>query len=301
MSFDVHTIDLNFLGQKHGIAAFLVETSEGPILVETGPHSTLPILQAALQSYGYALEDITKVFLTHIHLDHAGAAWCFADTGATIYVHPKGYKHLHDPKRLLSSAQRIYGEMMDTLWGTLRPIPSDQLVATNHLESISLGDQYMISHHTPGHAIHHISWQLGSVLFTGDVAGVCIDGGPVIPPCPPPDIHREDWLSSIDLIASLSEVNTYFLTHFGQVSASSDHLDRLKNSLESYMSFVKPHAYAGRSAEEILPAFTTFVKEHLIDQGLDPATAQAYEAANPSSMSIYGLMRYWQKRIDEGA
>ena len=95
----IHLIDLHFQGQTEAIAAFLVETTAGPVLVETGPHSTFPYLEKGIHQLGYTIEDIKHVFLSHIHLDHAGAAWLFAEKGATIYVHPRGYPHLHDPSK----------------------------------------------------------------------------------------------------------------------------------------------------------------------------------------------------------
>ena len=104
----IHILDLKFLDNDLTIAAFLVETSEGPILIETGPHSTFQQLSSEIQRVGFQVEDVKHVFLTHIHLDHAGAAWAFAEMGATIYVHPFGYKHLQNPVKLMESAKRIY-------------------------------------------------------------------------------------------------------------------------------------------------------------------------------------------------
>ena len=296
--YKIHTIDLNFKGAPNGIAAFVVETGQSPILVETGPHSTLPTLTKALQDLGYRQEDIRHVFISHIHLDHAGAAWCFGESGANIYLHPRGYKHMHDPSRLLASAKMIYKEEMDALWGTLKPISSEQLVVAEHLESIEVEGLNFIAHHTPGHAQHHIAWQLDSNVFTGDVAGVCINNGPVIPPCPPPDINREDWLASIDHLLSLKDIERYYLTHFGPVSDTVEHMHKLKAALSAYVSFAEPRYKAGKSVDEALPEFRSFVTNFLVEHGLSQEDAAAYEAANPSDMSLTGLMRYWKKRSE---
>ena len=294
----ITTIDLNFSGLPNGIASFLIEHNSGPILVETGPHSTLPTLEAALLEYGHKLSDIKHVFISHIHLDHAGAAWCFAELGAKIYLHPRGFRHMHDPSRLLSSAQRIYGDDMDRLWGTLKPIDEKQLQIVDHLEEVNIDGLTFKAHHTPGHAQHHIAWQLGKNLFTGDVAGVCVHNGPVIPPCPPPDIDKEAWLDSINWISTLSDIDTYYLTHFGSVTDVASHMEKLKQALEDYTSFAKPYAEAKKSAEEILPDFRKFVQEYLMSHGLDTEDAMAYEAANPSDMSATGLLRYWTKKLE---
>ena len=292
----IHTIDLGFLGKKSGIAAFLVELEQGPILVETGPHSTLPRLEKGINDAGFQLDDIKHVLITHIHLDHAGAAWCFAEKGATIYLHPKGYRHMHDPGKLLASAKMIYKEKMDMLWGSLKPINESQLIIVEHLESVNIGSSTFIAHHTPGHAQHHIAWQMDDVVFTGDVAGVSINNGPVIPPCPPPDINRELWLSSIDHLLTLTDVKQYYLTHFGLIENIEKHMAKLRSAIEAYTDFMKPFAEADKSPAETLPEFRTFVKSYLMDNGLNQKDADAYEAANPLDMSAAGLLRYWKKK-----
>ena len=113
----VYTLDLKFLGYPQSIAAYLVETSDGPILIETGPHSTYEVLKSEVNRCGYNIDEINHVFLSHIHLDHAGAAWAVASQGAKVYLHPFGRAHLLNPEKLMESAKRIYQEDMDRLWG----------------------------------------------------------------------------------------------------------------------------------------------------------------------------------------
>lgn len=291
--YSVHTIDLEFLGYSSGIAAFVVETSQGVLLVETGPHSTYPVLKRGIEEAGFQIDDISHVLLTHIHLDHAGAAWCLAELGATIYLHPMGYRHMHQPERLLASAKMIYQDQMDRLWGTLQPISAHQLVQVEHNARLDLLGLNITALHTPGHAKHHIAWHINDVIFTGDVAGVCINDGPVIPPCPPPDIDIEAWMSSIQLLRSRDEVLGYYLTHFGFVEDIHEHLRQLEKSINAYAQFIKPYAEANKTTQEVVPDFQHFVKDYLIAHGLKEADAAAYEAANPSYMSVAGLLRYW--------
>lgn len=291
----IHTIDLHFQELTGNIAAFLVETSAGPALVETGPHSTLPSLIAGIQKAGYQAEDIQHVFLSHIHLDHAGAAWWFAQQGAQIHVHPRGSKHLASPERLMDSARRIYQDEMDTLWGQMNPIPADQITEVAHEAAFTIGDQIFKAWHTPGHAVHHIAWQLGENLFTGDVAGVAIAGGIVVPPCPPPDINIEDWHASTQLLRSLT-VQRFYLTHFGPVEDLGPHLDQLDERLDRWANWMKPHFEAGNAVAEITPAFQQMVEQELIEGGIDAKGLAQYEAANPSWMSVAGLLRYWKKK-----
>jgi len=293
-----HIIDTQFLGLEQTIAAFLIESSVGPILIETGPYSTFGRLEQIVQQKGYAMSDIQHVFLTHIHLDHAGAAWAFAEQGANIYVHPFGCKHLADPSKLMGSAKRIYKEHMDCLWGRMEAIPEAQLKATAHTEKIVLGDLTIQAWHTPGHAVHHIAWQIGDTLFAGDVAGVKIGEGMVVPPCPPPDINVEDWQASIALMKTLN-LERIYLTHFGEITDVVTHLDLLEKTLLEWAAWIKPKWEQGIDKKLVVPDFQSFVQQQLLDFGVPKSGLPYYEAANPSWMSVSGLMRYWRKKEEK--
>lgn len=295
----IHTIDLHFQGQANSIAAFLVESEHGYILVETGPHSTFDHLCQQLWFLGADPADIEHVLVTHIHLDHAGAAWAFAEMGARVYLHPLGYRHMHDPSKLLASAKMIYKDMMDQLWGTLKPISEENLQIVEDGESIRIDDLEFTAHHTPGHAKHHIAWQLDDAVFTGDVAGIRIHGGPIIPPCPPPDIHIEDWNNSITKLLKLSGVKTYYLTHFGPAGKVQDHMTKLRQALRTYSDFVYPYYKSGTSVDELAPDFAEFATNYLVSNGMKADDAKQYELANPSYMSVAGLLRYWKKREEK--
>lgn len=290
-----HTIDLHFQGLSDNIAAFLIETSAGPVLIETGPHSTLEQLKEGIAAKGYQAQDIQHVFLSHIHLDHAGAAWWFAQNGAKIYVHPRGIKHLAAPQRLMESAKRIYQDKMDELWGQMNPIAESQLVSVADQEQFTIGDQVFQAWHTPGHAVHHIAWQKGEEVFTGDVGGVAIRGGLVVPPCPPPDINVEDWHNSTQVLRQL-DVKTMYLTHYGALPFSHEHFDQLDKRLSKWANWMKPHFEAQNSVADITPLFQKMVADELKASGIDEMGQAQYEAANPSWMSVAGLMRYWKKK-----
>lgn len=295
----IHTIDLHFLDTEHTIASYLVDTGNGLALVESGPHSTFERLREGIAAYGANLSDIQYVLLSHIHLDHAGSAWALAEAGATIYVHPFGIPHLLDPSKLMRSAKRIYQEKMDELWGSMRCIEQDKLRPVEHGEKIKTGKIDWTAWHTPGHAVHHIAWQLDKVIFTGDVAGVRIDGGIVVPPCPPPDINIEDWQESIQLLRA-QRPELLYLTHFGAVSEVHEHLDELEERLLNWANWMRPHYLAGDAVESITPAFQRFVKEELENEGIKGKQFQKYEHANPAWMSVAGLLRYWRKKEEKG-
>lgn len=293
----VHILDLGFQNTPQSIAAFLIETSVGPVLIETGPHSTLPALEAGLAQKGYQLKDIQHVFLTHIHFDHAGAAWVFAEHGANVYLHPFGEKHMADPTRLYNSAKMIYKDMMEVLWGQLKPIPKSLLHTAAHGEKFLIGDTEIVAWHTPGHAVHHIAWQVGTHLIAGDVAGVKIGPGMVVIPCPPPDINIEHWKNSIDIIARL-DLEAVYLVHFGKVTDLASHFKDLRYILQDWADWMRPHYEAGTDPNVITPQFVAYVRQQLIDYGTPEEYLDAYEIANPSYMSVRGLLRYWRKKLE---
>ena len=295
----IHTFDLHFLDIPQAIAAYLIETSDGPVLIESGPYSTYQRLWQEVEHVGYTLDDIRHVLLTHIHFDHAGAAWALAEQGATIYVHPLGAPHLANPEKLWNSAKRIYQDDMDRLWGEMRPIPAAQLRELAHQEVVTIGDTTITAYHTPGHAVHHVAYQVGDAVLTGDVGGVRISSNMVEPPCPPPDINIEDWQQSIQLLRDLNSQSLY-LTHFGMVDDVELHLDTLDQQLINWADWVWEKMETGRSAEEITPDFSAYVKNQLQAHGASDELIRQYEAANPSWMSVAGLMRYWGKKNKSG-
>lgn len=296
----IHTLDLHFLEFDRAIASFLVETSEGPVLIESGPYSTFPTLVERIKKTGYSPKDIRHVLLTHIHFDHAGAAWALAQQGAQIYVHPFGARHLSAPEKLWDSARRIYQDDMERLWGQMQPIPNEQITPVDHEQPIVVGDTTFRAWHTPGHAVHHVAWQLDDVIFTGDVAGVRIhaDDQIVEPPCPPPDINIEDWLDSIKKIRQLKPKALY-LTHFSRVEDIDWHLDELERRLIDWGNWIKEKMELGHGPEETVPGFKAFVADQLRKEGVDEPAIRQYEAANPSWMSVAGLMRYWKKKKEK--
>lgn len=289
----INIIDLHFLNTEEAIASFLIETSDGPFLIETGPSSTFDQLEKGIKSYGYEIADIKHVLLTHIHFDHAGAAWKFASEGAKIYVHPVGVPHLKNPSKLWHSAAQIYGDQMEYLWGNMEAISINQLEAVPHCSILKIGDIEIKALHTPGHASHHIAWLIGQEIFTGDVAGVKISKGPAVPPCPPPDINLEDWKNSIQLIKN-EKPKSLYLTHFGKIVDIEEHLDDLEKTLDSWSNWIKPYFEKNTDQKEVIPIFMEFTQQQLKNKGCDNDLIQVYEYANPSWMSVAGLYRYWK-------
>jgi glyoxylase-like metal-dependent hydrolase (beta-lactamase superfamily II) len=144
--------------------------------------------------------------------------------------------------------------------------------------------------------VHHIVWQLDDDLFVGDVAGCKINGGIVVPPCPPPDIDIEAWIESLNLIKKLG-VKRLHLTHFGVITTVSKHLNQLEKRLIRWSNWIKPHYERGATNAEVTPQYQAFVNKELTRFGIVGKQLAQYESANPAWMSVAGLMRYWHKKL----
>ncbi len=289
------TLDLNFQGRPRAIASYLIPHSNGAILIESGPGSTLLSLQAGLSKEGFSARDVTHVLLTHIHLDHAGAAGWFARQGAEIVVHPVGAPHLLNPEKLIASATRIYGDHMDSLWGEFLAVPENKLRVANDAEEIAIGDLRLLPINTPGHAEHHYSYQLDDLIFTGDVGGVRIPGYQYLRvPMPPPELHIERWRESVAKLRARKPARLA-PTHFGIFDDVAWHLNEIEKGLDSAARWLEEVMPAAPSPEELRVKFSQMVMDDARSYGLTEETARAFELANPLGMSADGLLRYWKK------
>jgi glyoxylase-like metal-dependent hydrolase (beta-lactamase superfamily II) len=271
-------IDLHFAGRERAIGVYLVETDDGLALFDCGPTSALPALHEGLAAHGLELTDVRHLLLSHIHLDHAGAAGPLvrAHPGLTVWVSDVGAPHLVDPSRLERSARRLYGDLFDTLWGELAPIPEENVRVAG---SDVLGWECFP---TRGHASHHISYFRDGTLLAGDAAGVRLPGSPyVMPVAPPPDIDVEEWHETVAAIRARTP-NRLALIHFGLHEDVSPHLDRLEAELDRWAARVRD----GLSQEE-------FVEAALTDAGVE---GEDYDRVAPFWQSWHVLKRYWETR-----
>lgn len=287
----VEVIDLHFQDIIKAIASFVVFAPEGPVLIECGPASTVPELEHGLKRRGVSVDDIKHVLVTHIHLDHAGAAGWWAQKGAKIYVHEQGAPHLVDPSKLLASASRIYGDMMDKLWGETLPVPQDLIVPVAGDGTLSIAGMEVQTLDTPGHARHHLAFGIGDLLFTGDVAGVRLPDQEFISlPAPPPEFDREAWQKSLDKMRK-HRWERFYLTHFGLVEDPARHLQRFDHLLDEATEFVGRRVNKPR--DEVVNEYYEWNERR---GELSREIFERYEKANPLFMSVDGILRYWKKR-----
>jgi glyoxylase-like metal-dependent hydrolase (beta-lactamase superfamily II) len=288
-------LDLRFQGKMQAIAAYLIRHSSGAVLVECGPGSCLAGLQAALAEQGYSPRDITHVLLTHIHLDHAGAAGWWSRQGAEIIVHPVGAPHMLNPEKLLASAARIYGDRMESLWGEFLPVIENRLRVVQDSEEIVIGDLRFVALDTPGHAQHHFVYLFEGICFSGDIGGVRIPGYPYLRvPMPPPELHLERWHQSIEKLRR--EQFSYIApTHFGMYDDPEWQLHEVEKGLDSARVWLEQTMPGNPPVETLRQSFTEWMTQEAVEMGLSDDVLKSYELANPLGMSADGLQRYWKK------
>jgi len=290
-----HVIDTVQLGRPGVIAVIAVETRDGVVLFDTGPESTFQNVVTGLEKVGIHGRDIRHVFLSHIHFDHAGAAFRFAKFGATVHVHPRGAPHLIDPTRLRESAARIFGDNMKRLWGEISAVPEANLRILHDNDTVRLGKLEIRAIETPGHASHHHVYHWDDVLFGGDVAGVRIRGGPPIPPFVPPELHIESWLTSLEKIAAVNP-KTLYLPHFGKVTdLIPQHLEAVADRVRTWSGWFRQKIEGGASEDDLRDQFAAYEHEDLAHGGATQLEIDDYEVADPSYMAVPAAVRYWRK------
>jgi glyoxylase-like metal-dependent hydrolase (beta-lactamase superfamily II) len=292
----IHTIDLHFQGQPQLIAAYLVECGKGELaLIETGPGSTLPALLDGIRSLGFEPDTVKHVFVTHIHLDHSGAAGWWAQQGATVFAHPKATPHLVDPSKLIDSAKRIYADRMDTLWGDILPAPADRVVTLTDGQAVKIGTTSVTAIDTPGHARHHHAYASEGVCFTGDVAGM------KLPQCAylsvtaaPPQFDPVAYADSLQRLHAAG-FSSLQLTHFGEVTDVSSHLSHYAMRVEQAYECIQNLLAAGLRGDPLRAAYAE--AEHAIARktGVSEPDWRRYETANSTSMGADGIALFCEK------
>ncbi len=278
----MRAIDVRHLGRERVICCWQV----GDVLIDPGPESSLGALLEALGD-----ERPRALLLTHVHLDHAGGAGALARRwpDLEVFVHERGVAHLADPTKLIASAQRLYGEDMDRLWGEIVPVPEERLRPLSGGETLA-GDFGVA--YTPGHASHHVSYlhRQSGRAFVGDVAGVRIMPHELtLPPTPPPDIDLEAWNESLSQIAEW-QPTSLGITHFGVIERPFEQLATMRDRLVAWSTLAR---------ELDASEFEEHIRAEVAQGASDPDTAAAYEQAVPLEHQWLGLDRYWSRR-DEG-
>jgi len=282
-------------GWERVTAGYLIE-GDSPVLVETGSQSSVPVLLAQLDALGLGPSDLAGVVVTHIHLDHAGGvgdvARAFPD--ATVYVHEKGARHLADPSRLVDSAARVYGPLLDSLYGRLDPTPAERIHVLEDGESIRVGPaRSLVAVDSPGHAKHHVALHdtMSGVLFAGDAVGVKLpDAGVLRPSTPPPDFDLAQALHSLHRFAE-RRPSGLALAHYGLLEDPLELLDEADGTLRKWADVAEA---AFRRGADIAAALSAAFESDL--DGVPDEHREKLEVMNGVHSNAAGLERWLTTR-----
>ena len=284
----MRVIDVMHLGRPHVIGCWEVDG----MLVDPGPESSLPTVLEAIGG-----EQPIAVLLTHIHLDHAAATGAMVERwpDLEVYVHERGAPHLIDPSKLLASAERLYGDKLEYLWGKILPVPEANVHVLSGGET-ALG---MRVAYTPGHASHHVCYlhEETGTAFVGDTAACRIPPSNfIMPPTPPPDIDIELWEESLDTIADW-QPQQLALTHFGAIEDDvPGYIEAVRGTLRKEAEFARDlpqYAYEISLGERI--------RGQLAIEGIGGETLEEILQAVPTAYQWPGLDRYWRKKAERDA
>jgi len=292
-------LDNLWTGRPHTIASALLESDGHRCIVDPGPGSTLETFRENLRAHGIGVGDLNAILLTHIHLDHAGATGALVreNPGLAVYVHTLGAPHVIDPSKLLASAQRLWPNDLQQLFGEVLPVPAENLRILEGGETLTLGSRKLEVVYTPGHASHHVSYfdQAEGIAFVGDTTGVRIEGNSfAMPATPPPDINLEIWDKSFAAILE-RKPSRLFLTHYGYSDNPSEHILLFRERLHRWSALAEEILRNAASDSAAMDSFmsATFAE---ISQHLPAGEADHYAFSAGLNLSFLGLARYLRKR-----
>ena len=273
----LYQVELNTGGFKNLICSYVIK-GKRPLLVESGPTSSVPNLLAGLEELNVPFDEVEYVAVTHIHWDHGGGAGTLLKSlpNAKVIVHPRGISHLIDPERLWPSAQKVLG-FVSEIFGKPEPVPKDRIIPMTE-GAIDLGEGAKLTvTETIGHASHNLSFQesFNSGVFPGDSAGTYFPEFGVVVPTTPPPFYLDAALASLDKLINLNPTALYF-SHFGKANDAIQRLKDYKLQLQLWADIAEEGVKANWSLEQVrdqiiaqdkaMSLVADFVKSHRIYQ-----------------------------------
>lgn len=296
-------IDLGFQGVPGAIGAFLLSGQNDLALIETGPTSTIDELKAGVNDLGFRMEDISRLIVTHIHLDHAGGAGALMREfpNMRLSVHRAGAPFLVDPERLVKSASRIFGNKMDKLWGDVIPVDANRVDEVEDGDVIDAAVRNLLVRHAPGHAGSHIVIldQSTGVLFTGDAAGARLVGTKyVCPTLVPPELDVTIWGGTVEMMQEL-DASKLALTHCGVFDDVERHLAAIIPNLEEQIAIGEEVMLTPDDEDEVITFLANQEREEYAREGGDVAQVNEWmrsmSLAMPPYVAAQGLKRIFKK------
>jgi glyoxylase-like metal-dependent hydrolase (beta-lactamase superfamily II) len=302
----ITAVDVEYI--RPGVAAsHIIEQGGRAAFVDTGTTHSVPYLLAALDELHIDRAAVDFVFLTHVHLDHAGGAGALmrALPNARAVLHPRGAPHLIDPAKLSAAAMVVYGEAAyRQLYGELVPLPKERILVTQDLERLSLAGRQFEFVHTPGHALHHhaIVDLQHSGIFTGDTFGLSYremdtaNGAFIVPTTPPSQFDPEQLLQSVDRLSAYAPRYLY-LMHYGRVTDVPRLAQNLKHQIREFERLALKYAAAPDPALAIERAMREMWRDLARQHGCDLTDARFDEILGKDvDLNVQGLIVWLERR-----
>lgn len=295
LGHNTYLIDAQIGGQPRTTGCYVI-MGDKPALIETGPSTSAPRLQAALDLLGVGPDELATIVVTHIHLDHAGAVGDLAKAfpAAQVLVHPRGARHLIDPTRLMNSAERVYGPTLDRLFGRLVPTPNERVTAVEDGHRLQIGnDRTVLLRHAPGHALHHLVLldEATGDLYTGDAAGMFVpETATHKPTTPPPEFDFAETMRSIGLFRSMRPTRLLF-THYGPGLSAEDDLEAAEAEIRFWLDQVRAARAQGATPQQLL-ALVGQATDRRYRTLTESPYHQKWEALSSTQANVDGIVRW---------
>jgi glyoxylase-like metal-dependent hydrolase (beta-lactamase superfamily II) len=306
----ISLVDLMDLSLKERTGSYIIH-EDALTIIETSASPSIPHLKKGLSKLNINLEDIQYIILTHIHLDHAGGAGLFLEEcpSATVIVHPKGYRHLNDPSRLIAGAKAVYGDDFDTLFAPIKPIPEERMIVKNNGETLKLSETCALTFYdTPGHANHHFSIYdpVSGGMFTGDTCGIQYrteEASFYLPSTSPNQFNPVSMREAINLFRD-KNLNCIYFGHYGMTEDVDHALTEVETWLQLFMEkaqqTVSPKASMEENIEKLSAELFNLVKSSFIQQGVDQQHSLFELLELDMKVSAMGIVDYLTKSYVKG-
>lgn len=244
-------IDTGAYGTDGTVACYVVTGEKAAALVDVGYSSVWGRTTEGLDELGVAREKVEFIFLTHVHLDHAGAAWDATRQfpNARLVVHEKGIRHLIDPSRLVGATRAGFGDQAAHV-GDMRSVQPERIVPARE-ERYDLGRRSIEPIFTPGHMPGHMSLATDDgTVFTGDAVCVRKEGLGLIPAGSPPVYDITSSVKSVERLEE-SKPKVVLAPHFGRYPESGKELELHKETILDWKERISAKVDEGSNLQQV--------------------------------------------------
>ncbi|MEX2494792.1 MAG: MBL fold metallo-hydrolase [Woeseia sp.] len=251
LGYGIWAVDTEYVRPQLDASHLVIENGRAAF-VDTGVNKSVPLLLEALQSQDIDAAEVDYVFLTHVHLDHAGGAGQLMQRlpNARAVLHPRGAPHMADPTKLVRGSEAVYGrDQVREMYGDIAPIPEDRIVVVTDDDELTLAGRPLRCIFTEGHARHHYCLfdPASEGVFTGDSFGISYRefdtaaGEFIFPTTTPVHFDPVEAHKALDRIMGLGPSRLY-LTHYSLVTSLTRLASDMHRRIDDFVAIAERHA-----------------------------------------------------------